>query len=260
MHIIWTPTQFCPAYAGRHCRYCGYLDSSRERFEYMDMAGYDIGPEPEPAEWARIFAGEPAAQISATGGEPLAYDGLAAVVRACPQHRFSFTTNLLYDPSEVAALPNVTGWSASYHYLMPGKMRERFWTNVEKLRGRVRVTLVAYPDAWPQFLVALGEVEAARLPLIVHPFYAPDKTFPAGLLDELRALGHARVEGMETWRGESSVRRCSAGTDYAAYGPDGKRWRCYTYQHLGREHDGGDRCETACLFPCDWRFPTQEAL
>lgn len=264
MRIIWTPTQWCPLYSLRTCRYCGYLDSSATEFRYMNLPSYAIEKQLTPEQWVEMLSKLPPALLDATGGEPLAYGDMTQIVRRSPQHDFAFTTNLMYDPELLCGLENVVSWTCSYHYLAPENAKERFWVNWEKLMGAQAncvVTVVAYPDEWGKFREAVEEVRGKGINLNIHPYYAPNYSFPSDLWEELKTLEAHIPEGMDRWHPETENRLCSAGTKYIALGPDGTRYRCYTHQHLNiPQTDDNPTCNTPCLFPCDWHIPKKIIL
>lgn len=176
MKLVWFPQWFCQNYAadgesfGSNCPYCPYgYQNGRLVFEGQETASNSLA---DPADVLAFFnanAGCLGRVVEISGGEPLLYPHLDAILLALADWRWAITSNTLHTKmirrlNQGRALARCLCWTASYHPL--SNQDERFRDNIRELResgvGNIRITLVVSTHTIDRIEESLSFIQSMR--------------------------------------------------------------------------------------------------
>ncbi len=274
--IVMVPSWRC----NLACGYCDYSTQKRGDGVKLKMFGkeYDVGPEmPWPA-WLMCLERFMPYHLDFTGGEPLMYEGLDALVAHLPYgSTWAMTSNTLDPRGVIPRLHpyNCVAWTSSYHYVQEG----RYFKNLNDLKRAgfgVRVTLVATAENVAQVRHAIKDLRRQEIMVNIHPLLKEgfDWADHRQVYESFEALDDRPlinfIKETPTCFGRIERNRpikCWAGVNYFVIWPDGTLFRCYTEMIEGRKLGDirsyvppatGYECVQKCAVPCDIDRPMKD--
>ena len=244
-----------------NCRYFPQKDGLSIKFGSTGQI-YRVEKELSPQEWINLLGLYPTDTFfEFSGGEPLRYQGIEAVLNSLPI--WAITSNTLFYSDRID-LSKCYSWTGSYHpHFSPDKL-ELFRSNMEIIKGKVPnagITLVATPQNLGSIFQAADRFYQSGFRVNIHPYY-DDPTFSwYNYPTELKFLKKSKFvaynDRLLEFKGISGDKLCSAGRNYFLFGPDGKMFTCLTAMTKGnpdirKSYLNDFVCKGECLYPCDW--------
>ena len=264
-HIVIFPTFRC----GLRCGYCKWVSDGNSTVYLGSNCFYKVDRESTSNELIRILNRfHPSTFEFSGGGEPLKFKGITKVLNSLPS--WSMTSNTLHSLSGID-FSKCFHWSASFHYHISARAKDKFISNIDflkKMGVNTSVTLVAIPETVDTVLEWTKYFKGCGFNISIHPYYDdPNFSWYRHLneLNKLRDSFHVVYgDKLFEYKGLAGKNGCGAGKDYFIVAPDGKVFRCLTGMIFGwgipmdeissESYD----CNYRCMFPCDFRFARKE--
>lgn len=222
MKVVVNPTWRCPL----SCSYC-----------WLGPQGFRPGPELDWTAWLHFLEELPRPlSVDFSGGEPLAYGGLFALLRALHARGI--------------------GWAITSNLVLAERVN---WMIQMPLPGCLVVNASAHAGSPPDFFERVARLEVAGYPVhinrVIHHDAPPVRGY-AGRVAEIPYQAWAEGEALD-----GVVRTCDAGAHHLVCAPDGSVYPCAVAMQVGREPlgtiaQGWGAIAPATPFRCDWGCST----